>query len=203
MGATTGGPGRPTGKAASELAEAMLLAVGELGYDAASVEIVLDRRNMKRSDFDRHFIGKQDCFARGCAEAWESACDQLLVPMPAGAPRRVRLELVLLGLLRLAADSPTATRALLTGTHVAGSVALEARSATITRLIDALDGGCNPDAPHSYPSAIGELIVGAIEGVILRPLCVGEELDPDRLLPELLQFLSFYERGDPASGSCG
>ena len=199
MGATTGGPGRPTGKAASELAEAKLLAVGELGYDAASVETVLDRRNMTRSDFDRYFTGKQDCFAKGCADAWESACDKLLDPAPAAGPRPEHLESVLLGLLRLAADSPTATRALLTGTHVAGSVALEARSATITRLVEALGGCSHPPTPNPQPSTFGELVVGAIEGVIVRPLCAGEELDPDRLLPELLQFLSIYERGRSGS----
>jgi AcrR family transcriptional regulator len=182
----------------------MLLAVGELGYDAASVETVLDRRKLKRSDFDRHFTGKQDCFARGCAEAWEGACDKLIVALQADAPRPVRLESMLLELLRLAAGSPTATRALLTGTHVAGSVALEARSATIARLIAALDGECGDlDISRTHPSKFGELIVGAIEGVIVRPLCVGEELDPDRLLPELLQFLNIFEQGDPVSGCCG
>ena len=52
-------------------------------------------------------------------------------------------------------------------------------------------GAFAPRAPT--PSTIEELIVSAIEGVIVRPLCAGEELDPDRLMPVLLQFLS-YER---------
>ena len=166
----------------------MLLAVGESGYDAVSVENLLARRNMKISDFYRHFTDEQDCFAKGCADAWESLCDELLIAMRAVGRRGNRLESALRCLLRLAVASPDATCALFTRTHFAGPVALEARSTTIARLIDALDGGCR----HPYPSTFGELLVGAIEGVVLRPLCAGEELDPDSLLPEMLQFLRFY-----------
>jgi AcrR family transcriptional regulator len=177
----------------------MLLAVGELGYDAASIETVLARRSMKRSDFYLHFNGKQDCFARGCADAWEGLCDELLAAMRADGPRGERLESVLRRLLRLAVASPDAMRALLTRTHAAGSVAIEARSATIARLIDALDNGCShAHAPAPDPSTLGNLIVSGIEGVIVRPLCAGEELDPNHLLPELVQFLSMYGWGkDP------
>ena len=147
MGATTGGPGRPTGKAASELAKAMLLAVGESGYDAVSVENLLARRNMKISDFYRHFTDKQDCFAKGCADAWESLCDELLIAMRAVGRRGNRLESALRCLLRLAVASPDAICALFTGTHFAGPVALEARSATIARVIDALDWRMPPHLP--------------------------------------------------------
>ena len=60
-----------------------------------------------------------------------------------------------------------------------------------------------PSTPIAGQSAFGKMVVGAIEGVIVRPLCTGEELDPDCLLTELVRFLSMYQRGDPASGAAG
>jgi AcrR family transcriptional regulator len=180
----------------------MLLAVGELGYDAASVETVLDRLAVPRSDFHRHFTGKQDCFARGCADAWKSLCGELLAAIPPDEPRRERLESALRCVLRLAGASPNAARALLTETPVAGSVALEARSTTLVRVIDALDGRCGEGRlPRAHPPLAGTLIIGAVEGVLVRPLFSGEPLDPDRMLPELIQFLEIYRRADPSSGA--
>jgi AcrR family transcriptional regulator len=176
----------------------MLLAVGELGYDAASVETVLAREGIAEQDFYRYFTGKQDCFARGCAEAWRRLRDELLAAIPLDGSRSERLESALVRLLRMAVASPNAARALLTETHVAGSTALQARSTAIAHVIEALDGRRGDGrAPSSPPPVAGELIIGAIEGVLARPLFAETAIDPDRMLPELLRFLDIYRRDPP------
>ena len=105
MGATLGGPGRPTGKAASELAEAMLLAVGELGYDAASVETVLHAKH-EEVRFLSALQRKAGLLRRGCADAWERSAASWSA-VPAGTPRQERLESVLLMSCALPSLPPT------------------------------------------------------------------------------------------------
>ena len=53
--------------------EAMLLSVGARGYDKATVQEVLERSGISRDRFQRHFGGKEACFA----QAYEMAADRL------------------------------------------------------------------------------------------------------------------------------
>ncbi len=66
--------------------EAMLLTVGALGYEKATVQEVCERSGISCDQFHRRFGGKEECFG----QAYEAAADRLvqeLLEAGRGAPR--------------------------------------------------------------------------------------------------------------------
>jgi AcrR family transcriptional regulator len=66
-----------------QLHEALLALIAERGYEAVTVQDVLDRAGVARSSFYAHFRDKEDLLFAGFKDVAEAAADNLFVAEPA------------------------------------------------------------------------------------------------------------------------
>src|ERR1700733_3989809 len=95
--------------------EAMLRVAAERGYEATTVDAVVERAGVAAAEFDELFTGKEDCFLA----AYDSALDLLVAQVSsawestAGAPWQERVTAALRALVDLfAAESDVARMAI-------------------------------------------------------------------------------------------
>jgi AcrR family transcriptional regulator len=166
--------------------EAMLLAVGALGYERATVQEVAERSGITRDQFHRRFGGKEECFGQAYEEAANRLCEDLLDAGRRADSWRLGLRAALAELLRTVAEQPLLAKALLIEVRAARGQAWAAHQRIIERLIAAVDSArAEPDAlPSASPTAAG-FMVGAIEESIGLEIGAGRTAEVQRLLPDL------------------
>jgi AcrR family transcriptional regulator len=168
------------------LIAAMAASCGEHGYAAASVEDVVSRSGLSRSDFNRHFIDKADCAL--------AAVDQILaettqVVGAARAPEVADWQFLLAAtqaLLELMAARPSYARL----------ACIEARSAMPTdaydrytagiRVIVAMLDRVRAYAALSAPPSATRGAIGGAELLIRRELIAGRAERLPELLPDII-----------------
>jgi AcrR family transcriptional regulator len=104
----------------SRIMEAMLHVAGEVGYQAASVQKVIDRYEGSRAQFYRHFINLTACYQAAYATESERLCETILRAGRNHDNWRSGLEAALETLASFAAGRPERARGLLLEVHVAG-----------------------------------------------------------------------------------
>jgi AcrR family transcriptional regulator len=166
--------------------EALLLAVGERGYEAVTAQEVADRAGISRDRFQRRFGGKEACFA----EAYEQAADELrenLLRAGRGAGGwRDGFRSALAELLRFVAEQPLLARALLIEVRAARGRAWVKHQQVVERLVAAIDRA--REEPGARPSAspmTAGFMAGAIEESISLEIGAGRATEVERLLPDL------------------
>ncbi len=177
------------------LLEGALIAVGEEGYEAASVRSVLDRAGLYRQAFYDNFADKDECYLAAFDFGVEGVAERLgaaVARAGEGADWRSRMRAGLAELLAFCEDEPTVARALIVEVHVPGGEALLRRAAAMRRaaaFVDTARGelGEGEEAP---PSITSEGIVAGIHAVIYSRLATppegGGEPEFRPLLPELM-----------------
>lgn len=190
---------RPGGDDERRMLEAMLLAVGDLGFANVSVQDVIARAGTSRSAFYRHFRNKEECFARGYAMEAELLCENMLraACSRAGWPNRLRVALA--ELLRFATDQPVLARALLIEAHVARGPVLVTFEKVVERLTHAVDSARNEDSQHSPPPLTAEFIIATVQYSIQEWLRGDRREDGMTLLPGLVHFGVLYYFGEAAA----
>jgi len=178
------------------LLDAILRAVGELGYEAASVREVLERSGAARQTFYRHFDDKRECFL----EAYDASFARLEARVVAAANSQTdpeaRIEAGLGELLCFLEEDPVVTRALIVEVHAAGPAAIARRIAAMRRLaamFDAARLGASRIDVSSTVSADG--IIGGIEVAIQAQVRAGRAEKLRSLLPELTAFATIASAG--------
>lgn len=167
--------------------EGVLVAVGELGYRAASVRTILDYSGGHRRQFYEQFASKEDCFEKAHS-AWIGRVGVDLFEAAVAAPSwQQGVQAALARLFQLATQRPPIARALFVEVQVAGGRALAEHNEALERIAEALDsvrGEIEPD--QAPPEATGVFVVGGIEACVCDALTAG---DPNRIwdaLPELM-----------------
>jgi len=175
--------------------EAMLLTVGERGYDRASVREVAERAGITQDRFHRRFGGKAACFAAAYGEAAEQLGGVLLGACRGASGWREGFSTALAELLRSVAEQPLLSRALLLEVRAARGEAWVEHQRLSERLIEVLEGAREqPGArPSSSPVTAG-FVLGAIEETICVELAAGRAAEIERLHPDLtrLAFLQLF-----------
>lgn len=169
--------------------EGMLEAVGEEGYEGASVRSVLERADLYRQVFYDNFADKQACYL----EAFELGVARLEAVVVAAAASEEAWQAKLragLGALLEALDAdPGLGRALVVEVHVAGEEALERRGAAMRRIAAFVDlARAEAKGEESPPPITPEGIVAGIHAVVHARLAAGTEEGFRRLLPEFMYF---------------
>lgn len=186
-----------------EAMEAVLTAVGELGYRETSVQSVLERSGWHRVQFYRHFENKEDCFAQAYG-AWMDRLGIDLLKAAATAPGwEASVRAALVELFRFVAEEPAIARALFVEVQIAGEPAMARHEAAAERFAAAIDTARERIAPElAPPEETGAFVVGGIESCICEALTAG---DPERIwraLPELMHFAAgSYFGGEAASAA--
>lgn len=184
--------------------EAMLLAVGELGYAKATVREVAERARITQDRFHRSFGSKEACFARAYETAAERLAAQLLEACRGATSWREGFRDALAELLRFVAEQPVQAKALLLEVRTARGGAWAKHQEIVERLTAALDTA--RDEPGARADA-SPMTAGFMAGAIEESLCI--ELAADRaagvefLLGDLtrLAFLQFF--GEEEGGKEG
>jgi AcrR family transcriptional regulator len=175
--------------------EAVLTAVGELGYAKATVREITARAGIAEDRFQRRFGGKERCFAAAYAEAAERLGGELTGACEEAPGWRAGFEAALAELLRFVAEQPAAARALLIEVKAARGEAWAKHQEVVERLTEAVAAARDqPGArPNASPMTAG-FVVGAIEESLCIEIAAGRAAGAERLLDDLtrLAFLQLF-----------
>ena len=182
--------------------EGMLKAVGNAGYDAASVRMVLDRTGLYRQAFYDEFAGKDDCYleALGYGVAKFEA-----IAHAAGSPEsdwRSQLRAGISAVLEALDADPAAGRALIVEVHAAGPPALKIRAEAMKRTTDFIDSARHASTgAESPPPIAAEGIVAGMHAVVHAKLAAGDEDGFRELLPDFMYFAVLPYFGADTAGA--
>ncbi len=169
--------------------EGMLEVVGQNGYEAASVRMVLGRTGLYRQAFYDEFADVDACYL----EAFDFGVAQLEAAVRAagGAEEswQGRLRAGLDALLAALEADPDLGRALFVEVHAAGSEALERRSEAMKRVTDFIDSARHASTGLEAPPPIAaEGIVAGMHAVLHAKLASHEDDGFAKLLPDFMYF---------------
>ena len=167
--------------------EGMLEAVGEVGYDAASVRTVLGKTGLYRQAFYDNFPDKDACYL----EAFDFGVERLeAVVLTAAASEESwqgKLRAGLGALLDALDEEPDIGRALIVEVHAAGAEALAKRTAAMGRIVGFVDRArAEAEEDESPPAIAPEGIVAGIHAVVHSRLSTGADDGFRQLLPEFM-----------------
>ncbi len=164
----------------------MLLTVGALGYEQATVQEVADRSGISRDQFQRRFGSKEECFGQAYEAAADRLCEELLEAGRKAGSWRLGFRAALAGLLRTVAEQPLLAKALLIEVRAARGQAWAKHQQVVERLVAAVDSARDdPDALPSISAMTAGFMVGAIEESIGLEIGAGRTAEVERLLPDL------------------
>lgn len=181
-----------------EVHEAILLAVGELGYAQATVREIVARARISEDRFQRHFGGKERCFVVAYAGAADRLQDELLTACEEAPGWRAGFEAALAALLRFVAEQPLLARALLVEVKTARGDAWAKHQKVVERLTETLDAAREqPGARANASPMTAGFVVGAIEESLCIEIAAGRADGAEFLLEDLtrLAFLQLFGEG--------
>jgi AcrR family transcriptional regulator len=167
--------------------EAMLLSVGARGYEKASVQEVLERSGISRERFQRHFGGKEACFAQAYEMAVDRICAEVLEVARGAESWRAGFRAALARLLRTVAEQPLLAKALLIEVRAARGQAWTKHQQAIERLSRAVDSARQERGARPTATALtAQFVIGAVEEAICAEIGAGRTATVERLLPDLM-----------------
>jgi AcrR family transcriptional regulator len=182
------------------LLEAVLTVGGELGYERLTVRHVLERAEVSRGTFYKHFADKEDCFATAYREASEWLYRRVVGLSLRQPSWRIGLRAGLAELLQLCANQPATAKAIFIEVHAAGGEALALHDDLLGRLAEVVDGArAEPGSRSSPPPTTATFMVGAIETMIRAKLAAGEAARAPGMLPELVHLAVLQYFGEEAA----
>lgn len=178
----------------------MLVVVGEMGYQSASVEDVLQRSGASRTRFYRLFSNKEECFLTAYEALSEELTDELLATAAKAGDCIEGLRETLARFLGFVAANPAVAAALIVEARAAGEPVVAVQQNTMVRLTRALEGARRqPNALHTGPSSTAALMIGAIESMVRGLLVNGEPERAPAMLGDLLYMVVLSYFGEDAA----
>jgi len=185
------------GDTAAGVHEAILLTVGALGYEKATVQEVVARTGIGRDQFHRRFGSKDECFAQAYEAAADRLCEDLLEAGRTAPTWRLGFRAALTELLRFVAEQPLLAKALLIEVRAARGRAWATHQQMVERLIAAVDSArSDPAALPSTSAMTAGFMVGAIEESIGLEIGAGRAAQVERLLPDLAHLVALNYFGE-------
>jgi AcrR family transcriptional regulator len=171
------------------LREAMVRVAAAKGYEAATVNDVIEVAGVSRETFHEMFVGKEDCFL----EAYDAVIDVLVAHVTsayeaaAGDPWPDRMTAALRALVSLlAAESDIARMAMVEVTAV-GESARERYRAALTRFSRLLEDGREYTAEgKGLPPDTARFAIGGATSMIFDEIRAGRGPELERILPDLV-----------------
>ncbi len=170
------------------ICEGMVDLVLKLGYEATTVEAVIERSKVDSVVFARHFAGKQDC----CLQIYlanNELFDQLVRAAFAAHDRwRDSLRAAAYAAADYFVEHPRRVRFNMAVVLEGGEMLAAQRDAYLKRLADLIDGGRSelPD-PDSVPRSVAESTIGSVFERVLRDIHRGGEIaHPRAVVPDLM-----------------
>jgi AcrR family transcriptional regulator len=182
--------------------EGMLEAVGNAGYDSASVRMVLDQTGLYRQAFYDEFADKDVCYLEALAYGvakFEAVANAAAEPETGW---RAKLRAGLSAVLDALDADPAIGRALIVEVHAAGPEALKIRSDAMKEITDFIDSARHASTGTETPPPIAaEGIVAGMHAVVHAKLATGDEDGFRRLLPDFMYFAVLPYFGAEVAGA--
>ncbi len=188
----SGANGGPVARAVADpvrrrLAAAAISLIGSYGYAQASVEMICERARARRSQFDRCFAGKEDCFLTVHDEVAGELCDAVAAAEGNASSWHDRLWATGWAATRFLQEDPIRARFLVVEVNGAGAGALQRRDRVLQRLAEIVDGGrAEAGDGHRSSRATAEIVAGAIYGTVAGRVEAGWPESGRDFLPELV-----------------
>ncbi|HSS33360.1 MAG TPA: hypothetical protein VLL27_08795 [Solirubrobacterales bacterium] len=174
--------------ARAALIAAMAESCVERGYIDTTIEDLLAATGLRRSDFDRHFAGKEACAVAAVDEALAAGLATVTAGFSGDRPEGESVLQVLLGLLELFAERPAlGSLAMTDARQRLPRAAFERYAGGFAILIATLDRLRADGAPGAMaPPNAARGGIGGSEALIRRELARGRAAELPRLLPDLI-----------------
>jgi len=172
-----------------QILEGMLEVVGDYGYEAASVQKVLDITDLYRQAFYDSFKDVESCYL--AALDFGVGRTEAAVKAAAAAEEswRGKLRAGLTTLLEALEANPGLGRALIVEVHAAGPKALKRRSAAMKRVTDFIDSARDEvDTDEAPPGIAAEGIAAGMHSLVHAKLAAGDVEGFRELLPDFMYF---------------
>ncbi|MEX0973510.1 MAG: TetR/AcrR family transcriptional regulator [Solirubrobacterales bacterium] len=170
----------------AQIVAALIEIAAERGYGETTIEFVLDRAELDRPAFDRHFRGKYDCFL----SAWQDLNEECLGTMVRAYESREewpdRLRAVAYEVIESLRDDPSRASF---GVEVlaAGDAARARRDMTMRVIASLIDAGRQEmEDPDAVPHTTAEALAGSAYGQIYSRVVRGDAEQLPELVPQLM-----------------
>jgi AcrR family transcriptional regulator len=168
------------------IVEALIEIAAERGYAETTIEMILERAELDRPAFDRHFRGKYDCFLSAWQEINEGCMRQMLAAFNSQDEWPDRLRAVACEIVeRLCNDPRRASFAV--EVLAAGDAARARRDMTMRVIASLIDAGRNEmEDPESVPHTTAEALAGSAYGQVYAKVVRGQAEELPELVPQLM-----------------
>jgi AcrR family transcriptional regulator len=166
--------------------EALIEIASERGYAETKIETILERAEVDRPAFDRHFRSKYDCFLSTWQELNESCMREMVEAYNSEDEWPDRLRAVACEIVEaLRHDPRRATFAV--EVLAAGDAARARRDMTMRVIASLIDAGRNEMAdPEAVPHTTAEALAGSAYGQIYARVVRGRADELPALVPQLM-----------------
>lgn len=177
---------RTAGPERERILAALVEIAAERGYAETTIETVLERAELERAAFDRHFRSKYDCFLAAWQEINETCMQAMLATYNSHERWPDRLRAVACQIIdSLRGDPSRATFSV--EVLAAGDAARARRDMTMRVIASLIDAGRNEmEDPESVPHTTAEALAGSAYGQVYARVVQGRADELPALVPQLM-----------------
>jgi AcrR family transcriptional regulator len=173
----------------TRILDAMVSLVADRGFEATTVESIIDLAGVEQHVFDAYFAGKQDCLVQGIDQV-VGLTRQVVgeaYNVPAPWPQRIRASLD--AFLSALAANPEWTWLTMVESCAVGNDAMQHYRRAYASFLSLYDEGRVESAhPEAIPPHTSDVVVGGIASVVQRTVAQGEAASLRSLLPDLVYY---------------
>jgi AcrR family transcriptional regulator len=168
------------------IVEALIEIAAERGYAETTIEMILERADLDRPAFDRHFRGKYDCFLSAWQEMNEGCMQEMLAAYNSQDEWPDRLRAVACEIVERLCNHP-GRASFAVEVLAAGDAARARRDMTMRVIASLIDAGRNEmDDPESIPHTTAEALAGSAYGQVYAKVVRGQADELPDLVPQLM-----------------
>ncbi len=168
------------------IVEALIEIAAERGYAETTIELILERAELDRPAFDRHFRGKYDCFLSAWQEINEGCMREMLEAYNSQESWPDRLRAVACEIVENLRNAPSRA-SFAVEVLAAGDAARARRDMTMRVIASLIDAGRNEmEDPESVPHTTAEALAGSAYGQVYAKVVRGNADELPELVPQLM-----------------
>lgn len=160
----------------------------EHGYEATTIEMVVERAGVTRADFDRHFSDKEDCFLQMYEQYLGGFVSLVLAAAAREDDWRDSMRAAGYAAARFLRDNPRLAQVAVVQMLAAGPMAEVRRAGIMDPIVDLIDAGRHElDDPDSIGRGVAEGVLGSIYEIAIRDLAGGVGTSSaEAIVPQLM-----------------
>jgi AcrR family transcriptional regulator len=163
-------------------------ALYELGYEKTTVAAIGKRAGVSKSDFYKHFEGKDACFLAAYDDVVERIRERVTVACEEAGDWASGVRDALAAVLDFLASEPAQARLAMVDGLRAGRIVCDRYQAVLQGFVVRLREGAPAPSAGRPPIAAEEAMVGGIAALLARRAAAADEEPPEDFLPAMAEF---------------